>query len=137
MFLLDTNVVSEMRRGNKASPNFVRWAGKSDGMDFYLSVISVMEIETGILLLARKDKVQAHILRDWLESQLLPDFQSRLLDLTLPIALRCAALHVPNPKSERDAMIAATALVHGFTVVTRNDADFAASGVAIVNPWKN
>jgi predicted nucleic acid-binding protein len=135
MYLLDTNVVSELRRGSKASLSVQRWADRAPKAEFHLSVISVLEVEKGILLLERRDPQQAGRLRDWFENQLLPQFKNRILSIDTSIARKCAQLHVPNPKSEADALIAATALVHGLTVVTRNTADFAQTGVNLVDPW--
>lgn len=95
----------------------------------------MMEIETGILQIERRDPVQGAALRQWFERQVMPEFAARTLPVDTPVALRCARLHVPDRRSERDALIAATALVHGMTIVTRNVDDFAPTGVEIVNPW--
>ncbi|MDV3258279.1 MAG: type II toxin-antitoxin system VapC family toxin [Sphingomonas sp.] len=135
MHLLDTNVVSVFRRIDKAPREVIDWAASVDAEDFYLSVITVLEIEQGILRKARTDEAQANLYRDWLERDILIRFEERILPIDLAVARRCAALHVPDPKSERDALIAATALVHGMTVVTRNEDDFRATGVALINPW--
>ena len=102
---------------------------------FFLSVISVLELETGTLLLEQRDKVQGMILRTWLDKYVLPAFSGRILPVDIAVAQQCAKLQVPNPRSSRDALIAATALVHGLTVVTRNVADFQPTGVPIHNPW--
>jgi predicted nucleic acid-binding protein len=135
MHLLDTNVVSIFRRVDKAPQQILDWAASVDAEDFYLSVITILEIEQGILMKERKDKVQADIYRDWLNNDILVRFEDRILPIDLAVARRCARLHVPDPKSERDALIAATALVHGMTVVTRNEADFKATGVPLIDPW--
>lgn len=135
MHLLDTNVVSIFRRIDKAPHQILDWAASVDAEDFYLSVITILEIEQGILMKERKDKVQADIYRDWLNNDILVRFKDRILPIDLAVARRCARLHVPDPKSERDALIAATALVHGMTVVTRNEADFKATGVPLMDPW--
>jgi predicted nucleic acid-binding protein len=137
MFLLDTNVVSELRRPHRANPNVVKWADSVPTAQFFLSVISLLEIERGALQIARKDASQGKILRAWIDSHILPHFENRILVVDTAIALRSARLHIPNPRSERDALIAATALVHGMTVVTRNVADFAGTGVVLLNPWKS
>lgn len=135
MFLLDTNVVSAMRRAHKADQRLANWAGQADSSEFYLSVISVLEIETGVLSIERRDSIQGGILRTWLDQQIMRGFRGRILPVDEPIARQCARLHVPDRRPERDALIAATALVHRFTVVTRNVADFAPMGVKVVNPW--
>ena len=135
MYLLDTNVVSELRKASKADQRVVAWAERTDVLYMHISVISVLEIRMGILSLQRKDKAHAHILNDWLSRQLIPGFAERILSVDLPVALRCAELHVPDPRSDRDALIAATALAHGLTVVTRNIKDFQPTGVATLNPW--
>ena len=137
MYLLDTNVVSELRKAGtgQAHPAVTRWAEPIDPIVLHLSVISVMEIEIGILRLARRDSAQAERLRSWLDLQVLTTFEGRILAVDLPVARRCAQLLVPDPKADRDAIIAATAHVHGLTVVTRNTADFQATGVALLDPW--
>ena len=137
MFLLDTNVVSELRkvRLGKADPNLARWADEVDPADLYLSVIVVQELEIGIRLAERRDPAQGAIFRAWLEAQVLPAFAGRILPVDIAVALRSAALHVPDPRPVRDALIAATALVHRMTVITRNVADFAPTGVSVLNPW--
>lgn len=135
MHLLDTNVVSIFRRVDKAPQQILDWAASVDAEDFYLSVITILEIEQGILMKERKDTVQADIYRDWLNNDILVRFEDRILPIDLAVSRRCARLHVPDPKSERDALIAATALVHGMTVVTRNEADFKTTGVPLIDPW--
>jgi predicted nucleic acid-binding protein len=136
MYLLDTNVVSQLRRPEKAAANVRDWAARTPSAHFYLSVITVLEIEKGILLAERKDKAQALALRMWLEKDLLPGFDTRILAIDVAVARRCAGLHVPDPRPDRDALIAATALVHGMTMVTRNVGDFEGAGVPLLNPWK-
>lgn len=137
MYLLDTNVVSELRkrRSGKIDPAVEAWAGSVDQADLYLSVISVMEIELGIARLERRDTRQADVLRLWLHDKVMPAFAGRLLMVDAAIALRCARLHVPETRSERDAWIAATGLVHDLTVVTRNLSDFVGTGVPLIDPW--
>jgi len=135
MFLLDTNVISELRRPERANRNVVAWAGLIPAASFFLSAISILEIEVGTLQLARKDAAQGALLREWIDKQILPRFEGRILPIDANVAQRCARLHVPDPRSERDALIAATALVHSLTMVTRNTADFASAGVALLNPW--
>lgn len=137
MFLLDTNVVSELRkaRQGKADPQVVLWAQAQEPTDLYLSVITIQELEIGILLAERKDKVQGARLRLWFNEQVLPVFYGRVLPIDQAVALVSAALHVPDPRPVRDGLIAATAMVHAMTVVTRNVADFEPTGVAVFNPW--
>ncbi len=143
MFLLDTNVVSEMRKAQRAHTGPARadarvkaWLESVPASSLYLSVITALELEQGCLLLERRDPAQGKTLREWIDKLVLPTFAGRIFPVDLRIALRCAALHVPNPRSQRDALIAATALVHGMTVVTRNTADFASTGARLLNPWE-
>lgn len=136
MFLLDTNVVSELRRLDKANPVVAAWAASVPLTDFFLSAITILEIELGALSVGRRDKVQERVLRAWIDEQILPNFEGRILVIDTSVALRCARLHVPDPCAERDALIAATALVHGMTVVTRNLVDFGGMGVRRLNPWE-
>jgi predicted nucleic acid-binding protein len=135
MFLLDTNVISELRRRRKANSNVIAWAASVPAASFFLSVISIFEIELGFLRIARKDPAQGAVLRSWIDEQILARFEGRILAVDTAVAQRCARLHVPNQRAERDALIAATAMVHGLTVVTRNVADFEPIGVALINPW--
>jgi len=137
MFVLDTNVVSELRkiRSGKADPQVTCWADNVDAGSLYISAITILELEIGILQVERKDPKQGAILRTWLEKLVLPEFAGRIFPVDAAVARRCARLHVPDPRAERDALIAATALVHGMTVVTRNVADFAPTGVPLLSPW--
>jgi len=138
MFVLDTNVVSELRKIHlgKADQNVARWADSVDSTDLYLSAISVQELEIGVLLLEQRDPSQGAIFRTWLERQVLPAFAGRILWVDTAVAQRSAALHVPDPRPFRDSLIAATALVHQMKLVTCNVADFQSSGVSILNPWE-
>ncbi len=135
MFLLDTNVISELRRPERADPAVVAWASTQVAASQFLSSISILEIELGARLVERRDGAQGAILRAWIDDQILPHFDGRILAIDTAVALRCAGLHVPDPRPERDALIAATAAVHGLIVVTRNIADFELMGVTILNPW--
>lgn len=137
MFVLDTNVVSELRRPDQASSLVIAWAnGVALGQQF-LSAMTVLELEIGVLRMERKDKRQGSELRYWLEQQVLRAFAGRILPMDTAVARRSARLHVPDPLPDRDAIIAATALVHGMTVVTRNVRDFQSTKVGILNPWLN
>lgn len=137
MYLLDTNVVSELRkvRLGKADLHVADWADSVDTNDLFLSVITVQELEIGVLLAERRDPARGAILRAWLTDQVIPAFAGRTLVVDTAVAQRSARLHVPNPHPVRDALIAATALVHGMAVVTRNVTDFESTGVSILNPW--
>jgi toxin FitB len=138
MFLLDTNVVSELRRGQRCDPQVMAWTQAQANAALFVSVITVMEIEIGVLRIERHDASQGARLRAWFERQVLPGFEGRVLSIDAKVARRCAALHVPDPRSERDALIAATALVHGFTVATRNIVDFErVPGIKLANPWEH
>lgn len=134
-FILDTNVLSELRRPDKANANVLTWASSQPITSTFLSVITILEIELGALSVERRDKSQGTVLRAWIDQQVLPRFEGRILPIDTEVARRGARLHVPDPRAERDALIAATALVHGFTVVTRNLADFAPTGAQTFNPW--
>jgi predicted nucleic acid-binding protein len=138
MFVLDTNVVSELRkvRMGKADLQVARWADSVEAASLHLSAITILELETGILLVERRDPRQGALLRTWLEDQVLPEFSGRVLPVDTAVAQRCARLHVPDRRAERDALIAATAMVHGMTIVTRNVIDFVPTGVALLNPWE-
>lgn len=138
MYVLDTNVVSELRkiRIGRAHPNVASWAENVDAADLFISAITIMELELGVLSIERKDAPQGAMLRAWLEQHVLPEFSGRTLPIDTTVAQRCAKLHIPDKRGERDALIAATALVHGMTVVTRNVADFQSTGVTILNPWE-
>jgi toxin FitB len=135
MFLLDTNVISELRRPDKADRNVLAWANAVPAANFFMSAISILEIELGARLIERKDAAQGAVLRMWIDDQILLRFEGRILAIDTAVVQRCARLHVPNPRAERDALIAATGLVHGLTVVTRNVGDFEPTGVTLINPW--
>lgn len=133
-YLLDTNVLSELRRrdGNSAVKS---WVASQRTPDLWISVVTVIEIERGILLKSRVDPAAGRSLTAWFEQKVLRGFDGRILPLDLASARRVAPLHVPNPAPPHDALIAGTALAHGLTVATRNAPDFARTGVAVVNPW--
>ena len=137
MYLLDTNVVSELRkvRLGKADGHVADWADSVDAADLYLSPITIQELEIGVLLVEHRDPSQGAVFRAWLDGHVIPAFTGRILSIDIAVAQRSARLHVPDPRPVRDSLIAATAIVHGMTVVTRNVADFEPTGVMILNPW--
>lgn len=137
MFVLDTNVVSELRKAKsgKADLQVTAWAAGVATGSLFVSAITILELEIGTLLVARRDPSQGAILRTWLDGHVLTAFAGRVLAVDAAVAQRCARLHVPDPHADRDALIAATALVHGMTVVTRNVLDFEPTGVPVLNPW--
>jgi predicted nucleic acid-binding protein len=135
MYLLDTNVVSELRKARNANVNVVRWKLSVDSSVLYLSSITIHELEIGILRLTRRDAVGGGALRDWLQNHIFPSYAGRIIPVDSAIAQRSAALQVPRNHPWADAFIAATALVHGMTVVTRNVSDFQSTGAAVRNPW--
>lgn len=137
MYLLDTNVVSELRkvRSGKAQANVARWAERADPAELFISVIVLQELEIGVLRTERRDPTQGRLLRIWLEEHVLPAFRGRILAVDTAVARLSARLHVPDPRPVRDALIAATALVHDMTVVTRNGQDFVPTGVSVLDPW--
>lgn len=137
MYLLDTNVVSELRKGGagKADANVVAWAAGVPAALLYLSAITILELELGVLLVERRDERQGAVLRRWLDEHVMTAFDERILPVDAAVAGQCARLHIPDPRPDRDALIGATALQHKMTVVTRNIADFRPMRVAILNPW--
>jgi predicted nucleic acid-binding protein len=135
MYVLDTNVISELRQGKPNQSSKVRaWAADKPISHLFISAISVLELEKGVLALGRRTPPQGSALRVWLDG-VKTSFEGRILPFTEHTAALCAALHIPDPKSERDAMIAASALEHRMTVVTRNTSDFAGTGVTLINPF--
>ncbi len=139
MFLIDTNVISESRkiRSGRAASEVVAWLKITDPSTTFISAMSLFELELGVVRVERRDPEQGEKLRHWLDHIVKPGFAGRVLAMDAAVAVACAALHVPDPVSERDGWIAATALVHGLTMVTRNSADFEATGVPILNPWEH
>jgi predicted nucleic acid-binding protein len=137
-YLLDTNVVSELRKSRRGRQNHhvAEWAGKVATHDMYISAVTVEELEIGVLRLERRDPLQGAGLRDWMNNFVLPTFADHILAVDSAVAQRSARLHVPDPCPIRDGFIAATALEYGMTVVTRNVADFAGTGVTLLNPWQ-
>ncbi|MBK7154164.1 MAG: type II toxin-antitoxin system VapC family toxin [Sandaracinaceae bacterium] len=138
MYLLDTNVLSELRKmgDGKGDAQVIKWLASVDAASCFISALTLMELEIGVLRVERRDSAQGARLRSWMVTRVQPEFAERTLSVDAIVALRCANLHVPDPRAERDALIAATALVHGMTVVTRNTADFEPTGVPLRNPWQ-
>ena len=138
MYVLDTNVISELRKatGGRADIQVTRWIIGVPPSNLYISVITIFELELGALRLRRHDLKQSAILRGWIDNYILPNFGNRIFPVTTAVAQLAASLHVPDPRPERDVLIAATALVHRMTVVTRNVSDFKPMGVPVINPWE-
>lgn len=137
MFLLDTHVITEMRRRDRIDPGLAEWALSVAPADLYLSALTVLELEMALMALEHRSPARAAPLRSWLDTKVLPAFEARILPVDAKVARRAAALHVPQRRPERSALIAATAMVHGFTVVTRHASQFEPLGVAIVSPWQS
>lgn len=137
-YLLDTNVVSELRKigDGKADANVAAWIEAEDAENFFISAITILELERGVLSIQRRDAAQGARLRAWLDNHVRPAFAGRILPVDDAVATRCAHLHVPDRRNEADALIAATALVHGLAVATRNVGDFEGTGVVVVDPWR-
>src|SRR5690554_3796635 len=136
MHLLDTNVISELRKAKNADANVLAWAQQADASQLYISVITILELEQGILLKERKDRRQGAQLRAWFTDHVMPAFSNNVIPVDTAVALRCAKLHVPDPRSERDALIGATAIAHQMPLITRNTQDFQhMPDIILVNPW--
>lgn len=137
MYLLDTNIVSEGRKLGtpRVDPNAARWLERVDAETCFLSAMTVFELERGVRQMERRDAAQGSVLRRWLDDQVMATFEHRVLPLSRAVALVCAGLHIPDPKSERDAWIAATAIEAGLILATRNVGDFAETGVKLVDPF--
>jgi predicted nucleic acid-binding protein len=136
MVLLDTNVLSELRRRNRTDPRVAAWSDTVHPSDMFLSVITILEIEAGTLMLQRRDAERGAILRAWIDGKVLPAFEGRILPVDTAVAQCCAELHVPARRAERDALIAATAIVHRMAIATRNVVDFQPMSVSLINPWQ-
>jgi len=137
-FLLDTNVISELRKAGdgRADTNVTAWVAAQDATTFLISAITILELERGVLSVQRRDPKQGGRLRKWLDNHVRPQFAGRILPIDDAIATRCAQLHIPDRRNEADALIAATALVHNLSVVTRNVKDFHETGVVVIDPWQ-
>ncbi|WP_105432454.1 type II toxin-antitoxin system VapC family toxin [Neorhizobium sp. T6_25] len=137
MLLLDTNVVSELRKvaSGKADPNVVVWNETVDPAETFISAVVLHELQIGVRVVEHNDAVAGKVLRNWLETAVLKAFSGRILPLDEAAAVKAAQWHVPNPKPINDAYIAATAFTRRMTLVTRNIKDFEGMGVTLVNPW--
>lgn len=134
-YLLDTNVVSELRKGSRADPGVLEWFAGIGDSPLYLSVLVVGELRRGIELIGRRDEAAATALDHWLR-QLLAQHGDRILPVDLAVAQAWARLSVPDPIPVVDGLLAATAQVHGLTLVTRNQADVARTGVPCFDPFQ-
>lgn len=138
MYLIDTCVISELRKGDRCNPGVHRFftAAEAAGDPVYLSAVTVGELRRGVELLRhRGDEPQARRLETWLQT-VLADYADYVLPLDAEIAQVWGRLRVPHPENALDKQIAATALLHGLTVVTRNVEDFAPTGVRVLNPFQ-
>jgi len=133
-YLIDTNVISELRKGERADPGVTAWMAQVGDDELYLSVLVVGEVRSGVEQVRRRDVAQAEVLDAWLR-RITRDHADRVLPITSTIAETWGRLNVPDPLPVVDALLAATALVHGLTVATRNVDDIARTGVAVVNPF--
>lgn len=136
-FLLDTNVVSEIRKAEHgtADANVLGWVRSVPSSSLWLSVISLHELEVGVGLVERRDTAQGELLRRWVDHRLLPAFADRLLVIDEDVVRASGRCHVTDPRDIRDTLIAATAAVHDLTVVTRNVSDFTGLPARVINPW--
>ena len=139
MYLLDTNVVSELRkvRTGKSDRYVAAWSNAVDVSELYVSAVTIEELEIGVLRIERRDTAQGELFRRWLDDQVMPAFADRVLPIDTNVARKSAGLHVPDPRPVRDGFIAATALVHGLVLVTRDLSDFEPMGVRLLNPWES
>lgn len=136
MYVLDTNVISELRRPKKSDPKVAAWVRSIPLADLFTTSINLMELRTGALRLVHRQDARGSIIEDWIENYVMKSFKGRILAIDEAVGMRCAELHVPVARPYRDSLIAAAAMVHRMTVVTRNLADFVPTGVATLNPWE-
>lgn len=136
MFLLDTDVVSALRASAEKDAKLVEWADQQQVFNLYISAISILELKLAILEKRKNNSAHGEKLNTWLQQQVLPAFKGRIVAFDGEMAEYCAALHVPNPKSERDAMIAATCIVNNMSLVTGKPADYRHIKINTINPWE-
>lgn len=138
MYLLDTNIISESRKLGtaKVDPHAANWFAVVDVETTFVSAMTIFELERGVKQMERRDTVQGAVLRRWFDDQIMTSYEHRTLPLSRDVALICAGLHIPDPKSERDAWIAATAINAELTLVSRNVGDFANMDVSLINPFQ-
>jgi toxin FitB len=134
-FLLDTNVIAEIRKGSRANAHVRSWFAALDPDAILLSVVTIGEIRKGIENVRRRDAAAARALERWLR-RVLRDHRDRILAVDLPVAEEWGRLNVPDPLPVIDGLLAATAKVHGLTLATRNVKDVARSGADVVNPFE-
>ena len=139
MYLLDTNVVSELRKTNSGRIDAadLRWSQSIPPSLCFLSAMSMLELEIGVRRMEHRDAPQGQRFRSWLDEVVLPFFSGRILPVDLAVAVRCAEMSVPDRRPGRDGLIGATAYVHNMVLVTRNVAYFAGMGIRVVNPWQD
>jgi predicted nucleic acid-binding protein len=135
-YLLDTNIVSELRKGPRANPGVVSWIAAVEDTQLYLSVLVVGELRRGVELCRRRDPRSATALEQWLD-ELLRLHGGRVLGIDRSVAEAWARLGVPDPVPVVDGLLAATAIIHGLTLVTRNVADVRRTGVRVLNPFSD
>jgi len=137
MYVLDTNVVSELRkvRAGRGNAGVREWTGRTDASLTFVSVITIQELERGTLLAERRDPPAGRVLRHWLDNEIIGAFGQRVLTVDLAVARTAAAVHVPDPAPMLDTLIAATAIINEMTVVTRNARDFGRfPQLEVINP---
>lgn len=137
MYLLDTNILSEIRKiqAGRANQGIAQWAQAHPKSLMYISAITLLELERGTLAAEQRDQQQGAVYRRWLSQIVLPEFQNRILPVDAQTVLLCAPMHVPDKKSLADSLIAATAMQYNMTVITRNEKDFIHTGAKIYNPF--
>ena len=136
MYLLDTSVLSVLRSPGEEDAKLVAWASQQQTFNLYVSSISILELKLAILQKRKISPGEGEVLNTWLQKQVLQGFKGWVVAFDGEMAEYCAALHVPNPKSERDAMIAATCLVKNLSLVTRHPLDYKHIKIQTIKPWE-